>query len=145
MIPEKSERIEILNEDDIVKVRKVVRKISTEICFGITDITRIVTAASELARNVYRFAGSGNMICSIITVDNNMGIQMVFEDNGPGIADVDLAMGKGFTTGGGLGLGLPGARRLMDEMEIESEPGKGTKITVRKWLKKLTREFNLEL
>ena len=145
MNPERSEKIEIINEDDVVKVRKAVRKISAEICFGITDITRIVTAASELARNVYRFAGSGSMICSIITADGNVGIEMVFEDNGPGIEDIERAMGKGYTTGGGLGLGLPGTKRLMDEMEIESEFGKGTKITIRKWLRKHLREFTLEI
>lgn len=145
MILEKAEKVEILNEDDIVKVRKTVRNMSAEIGFGITDVTRIVTAASELARNVYRFAGLGSMICSTIIKDINVGIQLVFEDKGPGIEDIEQALGKGFTTGGGLGLGLPGTKRLMDEMEIESEPGEGTKITTRKWLRKHIKEINLEL
>jgi serine/threonine-protein kinase RsbT len=103
--------------------------------FGITDVTRIITAVSELARNVFLYAGSGVVRWRVLNGSDKVGIELIFEDHGPGIADIDQAMRAGYTSGGGLGLGLPGAGRLMDEMEIQSEAGKGTKITVKKWRK----------
>ncbi|WP_044352325.1 ATP-binding protein [Dethiosulfatarculus sandiegensis] len=121
-------------EGDIVEVRKAVRIAAQEIGFGVTDTTRIVTAASELARNVHRFAGTGLMTLESTRNTEHKGITLIFTDNGPGIADVDQAMELGFTTGGGLGLGLPGAKRLMDEMKLESKPGQGTRICISKWL-----------
>ncbi len=127
----------ISTEGDIVEARIIAREAANQIGFGITDITRIVTAASELARNVFRYAGEGNMEWKIINDQRRKGIELVFSDNGPGIADVNQAMEEGFSTGIGLGLGLPGARKLMDEIQIESELNKGTKIIIRKWEKKM--------
>lgn len=121
-------------EIDIVKVRISVREIAASAGFGVTDVTRIVTAASELARNVYRYAGKGSMMWRIVNSDRDKGIELVFIDSGPGIPDIGKAMEVGYTTANGLGLGLPGAKRLMGEMEIQSEVGKGTTVTVRKWL-----------
>ena len=129
------EEIALRAETDIVVVRKSVRESATRLGFGITDVTRIITAASELARNVFLYAGSGVVRCRVLNRSDKVGLELVVEDQGPGIADIEQAMQPGYTTGKGLGLGLPGAKRLMDEMEIESEVGKGTKITVKKWRK----------
>ena len=102
----------------------------------VTDATRITTAASELAHNVFLYAASGAVHYRVLNRSGQVGIELIVEDHGPGIADIERAMQPGYTTGNGLGLGLPGSKRLMDEMEIESEVGKGTKITLKKWLKK---------
>lgn len=123
----------IRSESDIVAARKAIRNTAGRIGFRATDVTRIVTAVSELARNVFRYAGSGAMRWRILNSRDSVGLELVFEDHGPGIADIELAMTGGHTTSGGLGLGLPGARRLMDEMEIQSQAGQGTTVTVRKW------------
>jgi serine/threonine-protein kinase RsbT len=124
------------SEGDIVMARKVVRNAATALGFGITDVTRIVTAASELTRNIYQYAGSGVMRWRCLSRDARVGLELVFEDRGPGISDVTKAMEAGFTTGKGLGMGLPGAKRLMDEMTVQSLPGKGTTVEVRKWLRR---------
>jgi serine/threonine-protein kinase RsbT len=129
------EEVVLRAETDIVVVRKSVREMATRVGFGITDVTRIITAASELARNVFLYAGSGVVRCRVLNRSDKVGIELIVEDHGPGIADIDQAMQPGYTTGSGLGLGLPGAKRLMDEMEIESEAGKGTKVTLKKWRK----------
>ena len=126
--------VNIQEEVDIVAVRKAVREASAAGGFGVTDVTRIVTSASELARNVYAYAGSGVMRWRLLNTNGRSGIELTFEDHGPGIADLDQAMTEGYTSGGGLGMGLPGSKRLMGEMEIASEAGKGTTVTVRKWL-----------
>ena len=126
----------ITSENDIVMARKVVRDAATTMGFGITDVTRIVTAASELTRNIYHYAKSGVMRWRSLNQDASVGLELTFEDSGPGIADVEKAMEMGFSTGKGLGMGLPGAKRLMDELVIESTVGKGTTVVVRKWLKK---------
>jgi len=128
-------RVRIDGEGDIVAVRKVIRRITTEVGFALTDVTRIVTAASELTRNIYRYAGSGFVDWVILASHSNKGIELVFTDYGPGIEDLNKAMEPGFTTSNGMGLGLPGAKRLMDDMDIRSEPGKGTTVSVKKWLK----------
>lgn len=128
--------VPIGSENDIIAARRAVRDMATRLSFGITDVTRIVTAASELARNILLYAGTGVMGCSTLTQNGDAGIELRFEDHGPGIPDIDLAMKPGYGTGHGLGLGLPGAKRLMDEMDIHSEAGKGTAITVRKWLRR---------
>ena len=128
--------IHIDSEGDIVSVRKTVRETATAIGFSMTDVTRIVTAASELARNVFHYAGTGAMKCRSTGPGGNAGIELIFQDEGPGIPDIDQALEPGYTTADGLGLGLPGAKRLMDEMEIESHVGKGTVVTVRKWAKR---------
>ena len=116
--------------------RKVVRNAATALGFGITDVTRIVTAASELTRNIYHYAGSGVMRWRTLSRDARVGLELIFEDSGPGIPDIDKAMEAGFSTGKGLGMGLPGAKRLMDEMTVQSQVGKGTTVEVRKWLRK---------
>ena len=126
-------KVPINSEGDLVIARKTLRDTATTMGFGVTDVTRIVTAASELTRNVLRYASSGVMHWRIVNSGGNVGLELRFEDHGPGIPDIEQAMELGYTTGGGLGMGLPGAKRLMDEMEIESEVGKGTRITVKKW------------
>jgi len=126
----------ISTESDIVTARKFVREAAAALGFGLVDVTRIVTAASELTRNIYQYAGSGVMRWRPLHEAGRMGLEIVFEDRGPGIADLERAMEPGFSTGKGLGLGLPGSKRLMDEMTIESKAGEGTTVRVRKWLKK---------
>jgi len=125
----------IETESDIVMARRTVRELALQLEFGATDVTRIVTAASELARNIFHYAGKGTMHWSSIENSGGYGLQLRFADRGPGISDVELALSEGFSTGTGHGMGLPGARRLMDEMEIESKPNEGTTIIVRKWRK----------
>ncbi len=128
--------LNIGSEGDLVTARKAVRDAATALGFGITDVTRIVTAASELTRNIYQYAGSGTIRWQTLNAEGRVGIELTFEDHGPGIPDLAKAMESGFTTGKGLGLGLPGAKRLMDEMTIESHLGKGTTVQVRKWLRR---------
>jgi len=127
--------IPLETEGDIVVARRTVREIASQLGFGPTDVTRIVTAASELARNVFQYAGKGKMQWRNIESSGPSGLELRFLDQGPGIADVNLALQEGYSTGEGLGLGLPGAKRLMDEMEIQTTPGQGTKVTVKKWRK----------
>ena len=123
-------------ENDIVVARRTVRDAATQAGFAPTDVTRIVTAASELARNVFKYAGEGVMQWRSIDSNNRAGIELQFIDQGPGIEDVNRAMEGGYSTGGGLGLGLPGAKRLADELEIVTAIGKGTTVTIRKWRKR---------
>lgn len=125
--------VEIKVESDIVAVRQAVREVSTALGFGATDTTRIVTAASELARNVFKYAGGGQMTWREVHRSSGHGIELRFEDKGPGIENIDQALTEGYTTGGGLGMGLPGAKKLMDELELVSKPGEGTTVTVKKW------------
>jgi serine/threonine-protein kinase RsbT len=124
----------IKSEGDIVTCRKLIRTAAVAAGFGMTDVTRIVTAVSELARNVYVHSGSdGVMRWEILYQSGKVGIQLEFEDYGKGIPDVDQAMEVGFTTAGTMGMGLSGVKRLMDEMNIKSEIGVGTTITIEKW------------
>jgi len=123
----------IKSENDIVSARRAVREAAIQLGFGQTDVTRIVTAASELARNTFKYAGEGVMLWRRIETGSRIGLELQFVDRGPGIQDIDLAIQNGFSTSGGLGMGLPGARRLMNDLEIESAPGQGTVVTVRKW------------
>jgi serine/threonine-protein kinase RsbT len=127
----------IHSESDIIATRRTVRTVATQLGFGITDVTRIVTASSELARNVFLYAGSGIMRWRALDTGGRIGIELTFEDSGPGMTDVEQAMQEGYTTGDGLGMGLPGAKRLMDEFEIASEIGTGTIVTARKWHRRL--------
>jgi serine/threonine-protein kinase RsbT len=133
MKDEREGEVPINSEGDIVTARKIVRDATMAMGFSVTDVTRIVTAASELARNAFRYAGSGVMSWRMINASNGVGIELTFQDNGPGIPDIEQAMEPGYTTARGLGLGLPGAKRLMDDMKIESQAGQGTKVTVQKW------------
>jgi serine/threonine-protein kinase RsbT len=137
MNAERAGEVRIRSESDIVVTRRTVRTVASQLGFGITDVTRIVTAASELARNVFLYAGSGVVRWQALDTGGRVGIELTFEDRGPGITDVEQAMQEGYTTGGGLGMGLPGAKRLMDEFEVASEVGKGTRVTAKKWHKRL--------
>ena len=128
-----SGEVAISTEGDIVAARRTVRDAATRLGFTQTDVARIVTAASELARNVFRYAGEGVMKWRSLEVNSRVAIEVQFVDQGPGIPDIPLALQEGYSTGGGLGMGLPGAKRLADEMEIESVVGQGTSITLRKW------------
>ncbi len=128
--------LHIESEGDLVLARKAVRDAATALGFGITDVTRIVTAASELTRNIYQYAGRGVIRWQALNVHGRVGIELTFEDRGPGIPNVGQAMEAGYTTGKGLGLGLPGAKRLMDEMTVASQIGMGTTVQVRKWLRR---------
>jgi serine/threonine-protein kinase RsbT len=122
--------------DDIVAARQAGHAMAVDLGFSLTDVTMIATAISEVARNITSYAGSGEVR---LTVDNRSGrVALLVEafDQGPGIEDVARAMEDGFSTGSGLGLGLPGARRLMDGLEIKSEPGRGTLVTMWKWVPK---------
>jgi serine/threonine-protein kinase RsbT len=131
--PTSSGELCIKDENDIVVARRTVREAAIQLGFGQTDVTRIVTAASELARNTFKYAGEGVMRWRRIETGSRIGLELQFVDRGPGIQDIDLAMRDGFSTSGGLGMGLPGAGRLMDDLEIESAPGQSTMVTVRKW------------
>lgn len=124
----------IQTEGDIVTCRKLIRNASVAAGFGMTDVTRIVTAVSELARNVYVHSGSdGVMRWQILSRPGQIGIQLEFEDFGVGIPDISQAIEAGFTTAGSMGMGLSGVKRLMDDMTIKSEVGVGTTITIEKW------------
>ncbi len=127
--------VPIETEGDIVAARRTVRDTATRAGFSVTDVTRIVTAASELARNTFQYAGKGIMHWRLIENSAQQGVELRFVDHGPGIPDVNLAFQQGYSTGAGLGMGLSGTKRLMDEMEIQSNPGQGTTITVKKWRK----------
>ena len=123
----------IRSAEDVVAVRRAVREGSIAAGFSLVDQTKIVTAASELARNALTYGGGGTLALELLNDGARRGLRLVFEDQGPGIADVELALRDGFTTGGGLGLGLGGARRLVNEFSIESAPGKGTRVVVVRW------------
>ncbi|HWI60087.1 MAG TPA: anti-sigma regulatory factor [Bacillota bacterium] len=127
--------LRITSEGDIVAARKAIRNAATGLGFGLIEVTRIVTAASELTRNIYQYAGSGSVRWRSLTKAGAVGLELAFEDQGPGITDISQAMEAGFSTGRGMGLGLPGAKRLMDEMRIQTAVGQGTLVEVRKWLK----------
>ena len=127
------ESIPVRRDEDVVRVRQEVRRRAQEIGFSLVEQTKLVTAASELARNTVVYGGGGDVVVESLDHGGLRGVQVTFRDDGPGIADVELALRDGFTTGGGLGLGLGGARRLVSEMTIDSAPGRGTRITVVKW------------
>ncbi|MBB5873439.1 serine/threonine-protein kinase RsbT [Allocatelliglobosispora scoriae] len=126
-------RQEIAADDDVVRVRQLVRAAAVESKLSLVDQTKLVTAASELARNTLVYGGGGYAEVQPVSNGRRRGIRVVFADEGPGIADLDQAFTDGYTTGGGLGLGLSGARRLMDEFELHTEVGAGTVITAVKW------------
>jgi len=119
--------------EDVVAARQLVRELAVLVGFSLVDQTKVVTAASELARNVLQHGGGGTLTASALNDDNRRGLRLIFEDQGPGIADFQLAMKDGYTSGGGLGLGLGGAKRLSNGFEIESTPGAGTRVTIARW------------
>jgi len=127
------EVVAIGSDLDIVTARQKGRALARELGFSSTDLTLIATAISELARNIVLYAQRGEIRLEIVQDGNRLGVQVIAKDTGPGIPNLKLAMQGGYSTSGGLGLGLPGVRRLMDEMEIESEVGKGTTAKARKW------------
>src|SRR5690349_6734110 len=127
------ERLAIRSDQDVVRVRQAVRTLAVSVRLSLVDQTKLVTAASELARNTLVYGGGGTVEVGRIDNGRRSGIRIVFTDQGPGIADLDLALTDGYTTGGGLGLGLSGARRLVDEFDIDTAPGRGTTVSVIKW------------
>ena len=124
-----TETMPVQSEPDVVAVRRRVRDASARLGFSLVDQTKFVTAASELARNTIIYGGGGTMQLDLLNGPRN-GLRLIFEDHGPGIADIDLALRDGFTTGGGLGLGLGGTKRLVSDFEISSRPGEGTRVHV---------------
>jgi serine/threonine-protein kinase RsbT len=130
---ERSEDLALRSGEDVVRLRQAVRERAVSAGFSLVDQTKIVTAASEIGRNTVQYGGGGVATIAIIVNGAKRGIRLEFADHGPGIADIPQALTEGFTTGGGLGLGLSGARRLCDEFEIQSEVGKGTRIALVRW------------
>ncbi|MDY7040766.1 MAG: anti-sigma regulatory factor [Chloroflexota bacterium] len=129
------QRVRIDSDLDIVTARVMGREMAQGVGFGVIDQARVATAISELARNVVLYAESGEVVIREVEGDDGRrGVEVVVEDEGPGIEDLELALRNGYSTGRGFGMGLPGTRRLMDEFEVETRVGKGTKVTVRKWL-----------
>jgi len=128
-----SETIPIQISDDVVRVRSRVRALAMSLGLGIVDQTKIVTAASELARNTLDYGGGGEARLEVVEVGLRRGLRVAFEDHGPGIADIELALTDRYTTGGGLGLGLSGAKRLSNEFEISSVLGQGTCVVITRW------------
>ncbi len=131
--PDATVTLPIRSDLDLAWARQQVRQVSDELGFGLVQQTKLVTAASELARNTLVHGGGGEMDMAPVRHGATAGLRLTFTDHGPGIPDVDQALSDGFTTGGGLGLGLGGARRLVDEFTIDSRPGEGTTITVVSW------------
>ncbi len=129
----KSESVSIQSSTDVVLARQKVRKWASELRFSLVDQTKLVTAASELARNALDHGKGGRMVIEVVENVSKSGLKMVFEDQGPGIPDIQAALRDGFTTGGGMGLGLGGSKRLVNDFSIESEVGKGTRITAIRW------------
>lgn len=132
-VPVGNNTFPIRASDDVIRVRQEVRARAVEVGLGLVDQTKIVTAASELARNTLIHGGGGAVRIEAVHQGGRKGLRLVFEDQGPGIPDIELALRDGYTTGGGLGLGLGGAKRLSNEFEIRSSPGGGTSITIARW------------
>jgi len=127
-----SETVPLVTEPDIVVVRRRVREVAGQIGLSLVDQTKIITAASELARNTLIYGGGGFMQLESLN-GPRLGVRLTFKDNGPGIPDIELALRDGFTTGSGLGLGLGGTKRLVNEFDIESKVGQGTRVTITRW------------
>ena len=127
------ETLPIRDQSDVVRIRHAVRALAIELRFSVVDQTKIVTAASELGRNTLIHGKGGHCVLGVLEQDGRKGLVLTFEDSGPGIADIQQALRDGFTTGDGMGLGLGGARRLMSEFEVDSTPGKGTRVRVIRW------------
>ncbi len=127
------DKLPIRDQNDVVRIRHAVRALATELRFSVVDQTKIVTAASELGRNTLVHGRGGDCTLEVLEQDGRKGIVLTFQDQGPGIADLQQALQDGFTTGDGMGLGLGGARRLMSEFQVDSAPGKGTRVRVIRW------------
>jgi serine/threonine-protein kinase RsbT len=123
----------IQSSEDVVRVRQLARERAVGQGFSLVDQTKLVTAASELARNTLEYGGGGEVTVEVLNDGPRKGVRLTFSDKGPGIVDLDLALKDGYTTGGGLGLGLSGARRLSNEFAIDSKPGEGTRVAITRW------------
>lgn len=128
-----SDTVQIRSGDDVVRVRQVVRSRAVESGFSLVDQTKIITAASEIARNTLDYGGGGTLLIDRIEEVGRRGVRLTFEDQGPGIPDIEKALTDGYTSGDGLGLGLGGAKRLVSEFRIVSQPGRGTRVTLIRW------------
>jgi serine/threonine-protein kinase RsbT len=126
--------VEVRKPDDIVAARQAGHELARDLGFSLTDVTMIATAISEVARNITSYAGTGEIRVAVQSLDGRRALVVRAEDDGPGIADIDRALEDGYSTGSGLGLGLPGARRLMDHISVKSAPGHGTVIEMWKWI-----------
>jgi serine/threonine-protein kinase RsbT len=133
MTTQKSERVDIRSSDDVVRVRQIARTLALGAGLSLVDQTKIITAASELARNTLDYGGGGFVLAELVEVAGRRGLKLTFEDQGPGIPDIDAALKDGYTTGKGMGLGLGGAKRLSNESSIHSKPGEGTKVVIARW------------
>ena len=126
--------VDLRTEQDIVRARQTVRKLAQETGMSLVDQTKLVTAASELARNTVTHGRGGFMTMELVEDGMRRGVRLVFQDQGPGIEDLDLAMTDGWTSGGGLGLGLTGSKRLSNEFDLHTAPGEGTRVTIARWV-----------
>ena len=133
MMPLRSEILPVREASDILLVRQFVRECATELGFSVLDQTKLLTAASELGRNTLIHGGGGTMVLETLVTNDRRGLRLTFEDKGPGIGDLEQAMTDGFTTKGGLGLGLGGSKRLVNEFEVVSRVGEGTRVTATQW------------
>ena len=133
MVILRDETFPIRSQDDIVKIRQLTREWALMQTFSLVDQTKIVTAASELARNTVQHGGGGDVRLQALEEGIRRGLRLTFSDKGPGIRDLQLALKDGYTTGTGMGLGLSGSRRLVNEFQIQSEPGQGTRVTITRW------------
>lgn len=129
----RSENLAIRSSEDVVRIRQQTRVLAIEAGLSLVDQTKIITAASELARNTLDYGGGGEVRMEVVSDGGRRGVRLVFEDSGPGIPDIQTALRDGFTSGSGLGLGLGGARRLCNEFSIESKVGEGTKVAITRW------------
>ncbi|TDJ75136.1 anti-sigma regulatory factor [Pseudomonas putida] len=133
MSGEHSGSLPVRIEQDVVLARQLARKLASDCGMRLVDLTKLVTAVSELARNTVVYGGGGDMDWEVLDQAGRTGLRLVFRDEGPGIADTKLALTDGWTSGNGLGLGLTGARRLVDEFELDTAPGEGTRVTITRW------------
>jgi serine/threonine-protein kinase RsbT len=132
-MPARRETLPIATSDDVVRVRQAARSWAAELKFSLVDQTKLVTATSELARNTLEHGGGGSVTMEMVENGIRRGVKLSFTDTGPGIADIQVALRDGYTTGGGMGLGLSGSKRLVNEFDIKSEPGLGTTVTIIRW------------
>ncbi|MDR3633042.1 MAG: anti-sigma regulatory factor [Isosphaeraceae bacterium] len=133
MVVSESDTLPIRSSDDVVLVRQAVRKWAIELGFSLVDQTKMITAASELARNTVDYGGGGTVLLERLEDGVKKGLRLTFEDHGPGIADISLALTDGYTTGKGMGMGLSGSKRLVNEFAIDSRVGEGTRVTITRW------------
>jgi serine/threonine-protein kinase RsbT len=138
MSVEQYEILPITAEEDLVRVRRATRVLCIKLGFNLVEQTKMITAASELARNTLVFGGGGEVQIQVLLEPGRAGLRLIFEDNGPGIPNIELAMKDGYTTGNGLGLGLSGSKRLVNEFDISSQIGEGTRVSITRWKSNIT-------